>query len=61
MRSASNESGDSLVWSNLLEASNFVVSYLNAGPRNITSMQGTKLYAQKYVLALETVSMGIKC
>ena len=32
----------------------FVVSYLNAGVENIGSMQQTKVYAQKYVLAWET-------
>ena len=48
---------------NLPEASNVsrVLPTVNAGARNIISVQGTKLYAQKYVLAWETVPMGNKC
>ena len=48
---------------NLPEASNVsrVLPTVNAGARNIISVQGTKLYAQKYVLAWETVPMSNKC
>ena len=48
---------------NLPEASNVcrVLLTVNAGVRNIISEQGTKLYAQKYELAWETVPMGNEC
>ena len=39
----------------------FVVFYLDAVERNNVSVQRTKLYAQKYVRAWETVLMDNKC
>ena len=60
---ASNRVGIFSDKTNLPEASNVcrVLLTVNAGARNIISVQGTKLYAQKYVLAWETVPMGNKC
>ena len=60
---ASNRVGISLGKTNLPEASNVcrVLLTVNAGARNIISEQETKSYAQKYMLAWETVPMGNKC
>ena len=60
---ASNRVGIFSVWTNLPEASNVcrVLLTVNTGARNLTSVQGTKLYAQKYLLVWETVSMDNKC
>ena len=60
---ASNRVGISSGKTNLPEASNVcrVLLTINAGARNISSVQETKLYAQKYVLAWETVPMGNEC
>ena len=59
---ASNRVGISSGKTNLPEASNVcrVLLTVNAGARNIIGVQGTKSYAQKYVLAWETVPMGNK-
>ena len=59
---ASNKVRTSFGKTNLLEASIVchVLLIVNAGARNIISVQGTKLYAQRYVLARETVPMGNK-
>ena len=60
---ASNKVRISSGKTNFPEASNVCLVLLtaNAGARNILSVQGTKLYARKYVLAWETVPMGNKC
>ena len=60
---ASNRVGIPSGKTNLPEASNVcrVLVTINAVARNILSVQGTKLYAQKYVLAWETVPMGNEC
>ena len=63
MELASNRVGISSGKTNLPEASHVchVLLAVNACARNIISVQGTKLYTQKYVLAWETVPMGNEC
>ena len=60
---ASNRVGISSGKTNLPEASNVcpVLLTINAVARNILCVQGKILYAQKYVLAWETVPMGNEC
>ena len=60
---ASNRVAISSGKTNLPEASNVcrVLLTIKAVARNILSVQGTKLYALKYVLAWETVPMGNEC
>ena len=57
---ASNRVGISSGKTNLSDALNVcrVLLTVNAGAGYIISVQGTKLYAQKYVLAWETVPMS---
>ena len=63
MEMASNRVRISSDKTNLPKASNVcrVLLTINAVARNILSVQETKLLAQKYVLAWETVLMGNEC